>query len=810
MIDPRHHLIFQRVTVLAAVALGVGLVVSAVARPQVAPLAYYLAIPLIAILCRVPTRIGRAGGVFEIGFEFCVLIFLACVIPEPALALGMWSVGVGLGQLANGKLHSTKAFNVALGMIGGAAAVLVIETVGGDTVGGLRELFGVALGAAVYFTVDYALSGVSIALEERTSVVSHLREPDTATAFAVFLAMASLGYLAAVEVRLLGANSWAAALVVVPVLTLLAAVRAQSRGREQSRRLETLLATSREVYQLDSEPAVLDALLSGARGLVRDPRMRLQPTYPGVDDLAIRIRGARAETWLTGPVAQRAGATRGDDERGLLGLVSVAEEALDRLALSADMVQLAWYDPLTGLANRTLFRDRLGHAADVQARRGGMLAVLFCDLDGFKRVNDVLGHSAGDELLGEVGRRIRSSVRDADTVARLGGDEFAVLLENVSHPSEVARACERILAALRERIRLGGETVSVTITIGVAFATPDASADALLTHADLAMYEAKALGKNRYLTYEPTMGDDRLRRLELVESLRAAIEHKDLTLHYQPVVDLRTGAVYGIEALARWRRNGVLVPPDLFIPAAEEAGLIVALGDLVLEKFTAEVPAMRAAAGRRLAVGCNVSPQQLQLRAFADQVLAARAAMGDVDLVLEVTERDFVNNDPQTLAAMNELAAADVRFAVDDFGVGFSSIGYLHQLPVRILKIDKSFLATIEQDERGCALVRSIKVMGEALGLDVVAEGVERAGQVEHLTQHAGVTIGQGYLFGRPMPLAGMLELLRTDGAVVGWESGADRAADPFGLGHAPVLHLASGHAPMVEPVGATVGRRSA
>ncbi len=267
------------------------------------------------------------------------------------------------------------------------------------------------------------------------------------------------------------------------------------------------------------------------------------------------------------------------------------------------------------------------------------------------------------------------------------------------------------------------------------------------------MYHAKGQGKDRYETYRLSFGDERLQRIELVETLRATIEAKQLEVFYQPVVHLQTQEILGVEALVRWRRDGVLVPPDLFIPTAEESGLIVGLGELVLDIVSSHAPTLRSAAGAPISIGVNISPQQLHYPAFERQVQKAQAAMGDMQLVLELTERDFVNNDEQTLASMSALAAANVNFAIDDFGVGFSAIGYLQRLPVQILKVDRSFISHIEEDPRACSLVRSMVVMGEALGLDVVIEGVEREGQLQHVVDHAGGAIAQGFLFGHPLPI---------------------------------------------------------
>ena len=775
---------------VAGAAIGVALVIAELTELSSARLPYLLAIPVIMIMCRFPMRFGRSGGGFEIGFEFCVLVFLACVV-EPLQALALWSLGLALGQLVIRKRLRAKLFNVGLGVVSGSLAVVVIHLVRGDALTQPRELLAAALGAAVYFVVEYAVSGVSIALEERSAILRQLAEPDMPKVLAGFLAISSLGYLTALVGR--GLPVWSTSLVAVPVATILVAVRARARGSEQARRLKVLLDTSGDVQRLVDEPTVLAALLAGAIDMLRDHRLELRSTPPGTDELGVLVPGSRTPVWIVGPDVTRVGASPAEDYQGLVALVTVVKGALARLRMSAEMTDSALHDALTGLPNRALFLDRLEHAILTQGRRGTRSAVLFCDLDGFKQVNDVLGHVAGDELLVEVGRRIKACVRQSDTVARWGGDEFAVLLESVPEPADVGVACERILEALRGRIRVVDEDVSVTVTIGVALSDGGDSADVLLSHADLAMYHAKAEGKNRFETYEPAFGDERRERVELVETLRRAIDAREFEVLYQTVVDLRNREVYGVEALVRWRRHGELVPPDVFIRAAEESGLIIDLGALVLDLVAADAPKLRAAAGRRIAVGINLSAQQLQLERFATEVLAARAAMGEIDLVLEVTERDFVNNDPQKLAAMTSLAAADVRFAVDDFGIGFSSIGYLKRLPVRILKIDKSFLERIEDDARACSLVRSMVVMGDALGLDVVVEGVERQTQLEHLVNHANATIGQGFLFSRPVPLGEILAALSAESSTVDWPPHpVDPGQSRLAAGHRAAARLAA------------------
>ena len=757
----RHALspIFDGAVVAVGCLLGVISVVHELVFFGDADTRYFLCVPLIMLMGWFPMVIGRAGGGIEIGLDACVLVFMA-VVTTPIQALAIWWLGTFLCQLLSTKRTPTKLFNTGLGGMAGGFALFCFDATRSTQSGTPRELFAAGLAAAVYFIVDFTVSAVSLSLEEGLSISAGLRPTGALGALVAFLGIASLGYLGALVVRDL--PPWSGVLLAVPVATIMVASRAQSRGSEHARRLKILLDTAVRVQTVSDRSAVMDALTTGASDLLRDQRVRIRPEPPSGTEIGVAVRGSGEEMWVVGPALNRARSTAEDDRQGLTALVAVAEDAFARLRLSEDMAHLAWHDPLTGLPNRSLFMDRVEHAMAMQNRRGGQLAVLFCDLDGFKRVNDLFGHAAGDELLVEVGARIKATVRTTDTVSRLGGDEFAVLLEEVQNPEDVEASCERILAALRRRIEVAGEAVSVTTTIGIAFSKPGDSADTLLSQADLAMYHAKGQGKDRYETYRLSFGDERLQRIELVETLRRAIETKQLEVFYQPVVDLRTRDVLGVEALVRWRRDGGLVPPDLFIPTAEESGLIVALGELVLEIVSAHAPVLREAAGRPISIGVNISPQQLHAAAFEQQVARAQQAMGDMQLVLELTERDFVNNDEQTVASMSALAAANVNFAIDDFGVGFSAIGYLQRLPVQILKVDRSFIAHIEEDPKACSLVRSMVVMGEALGLDVVIEGVEREGQLQHVIEHAGGGVAQGYLFSRPLPVDETVAALAT------------------------------------------------
>ena len=720
-----------------------------------------LSAPIMVATSRFPVligHIGRTGSGFEVGLESCVLIFLANVV-EPVTTLVLWSVGAALTQVYNGKSTSTKWFNMGLAILAAGLALAAMEPLRVDALATGRQVAATSVGALTYFCADLLLTAVSLRLEEGKSLREQLTPAGVTTALTAFLAIASLGLLAAMITTAL--PPWSAALLAAPAITVVVAGRALSRGREYARRSKVLLHTAANLQRVLDRPALLDALMSGARQLLKDHRVSLSREQPRPDEIGVAIPGVDDELWIVSPLLKRSRVTALEDTQALAALVAVAEDAFARLRLGAAMTHLAWHDPLTGLANRSLFMNRMQQAMQPRPDKvGAQFAVLFCDLDGFKRVNDLFGHAAGDELLVKVGARIKAAIRSEDTVSRLGGDEFAVLIENVTSPDDVEATCQRILEALRERVQLTTEEVSVTTTIGVAMSTTGGSADSLLSQADLAMYQAKRHGKDRYEIYRLTLGDERRQRIELVENLRRAVDARDLEVFYQPIVDLGTREISGVEALVRWRRNGELISPDLFVPVAEESGLIVSLDRLVLDLVVTQAPHLRAAAGRQLTVSVNISAQELLDDGFMARVRDAQQAMGDIDLVLEMTERDFVGTDYRTLAVMDELAAANIRFAIDDFGVGFSSFGYLQRLPVSILKIDKSFIDGIERNARARTLVRSVIVMAEALDIDVVIEGIERESQLYHLTAFAGTCSAQGYLFARPMPYDEMVATL--------------------------------------------------
>ena len=446
------------------------------------------------------------------------------------------------------------------------------------------------------------------------------------------------------------------------------------------------------------------------------------------------------------------------------GVVLNTRDVSERRRLEEQLTHQAFHDPLTGLANRALFRDRVSHALALAQRRGSPVTVVFLDLDDFKKVNDSLGHGEGDRLLIAVAERFLACARSADTVARLGGDEFAILIEGAEGGDGLP---ERLAAAMSHPFSLSGNQVRATASIGVAAASPGDRADDLLRNADMAMYAAKRHGKGRAETYESRMYADVRERLDLEAALRDAIEGQQLILAYQPIVNLQTGAIYGLEALVRWEhpRFGRL-PPQHFIPLAEETGLIAQLGSWVLGEACRQLQLWQAAHPRlSLAVAINISGRQLQGSGLAD-ALRRTLTSSSVDpssVVLEITESVLMQQTDPVLERLQQLKALGVRLAIDDFGTGYSSLSYLQRFPIDILKIAKPFVDEVGHGVDRSALARAIVGLGDTLKLQTIAEGIERAEQRAALIE-LGCTLGQGYHFWPALPGAEVAELLASNG----------------------------------------------
>ena len=460
------------------------------------------------------------------------------------------------------------------------------------------------------------------------------------------------------------------------------------------------------------------------------------------------------------------------------GIVLNFRDVTERKQLEDQLQHEAFHDPLTGLANRALFADRVTHALARSARHPqDQLAVLFLDLDDFKVVNDSLGHAAGDELLTAVAERIRACLRRQDTPARLGGDEFGILVEETD-PDAAGQVAGRILAALRQPFALDSRQLFAQASIGIALGSghrkpgEGATAEELLRNADAAMYTAKSRGKGRFEFYEVRMHASALKRLELRGRMEASLAAGEFVVFYQPIVELASGDVAGVEALVRWRQSdGHLALPEEFIPLAEETGLIVPLGSWVLEESCRQSSEWRhVSRDRSLSMAVNVSSRQLQDPAFVTIVARTleKTGLPAAELVLELTESALLDEGEATAAAIASLKALGVHISLDDFGTGYSSLSHLRRFPIDVLKIDRSFVEGIDGGEEGeRALVRSIIRLAHSLKLETVAEGIERREQLAPLLA-LGVRYGQGFLFARPMEAGAIDRLLREQTRLVG------------------------------------------
>jgi diguanylate cyclase (GGDEF)-like protein/PAS domain S-box-containing protein len=549
-------------------------------------------------------------------------------------------------------------------------------------------------------------------------------------------------------------------------------IDAVGRLRHASERLATLFGSS--IAQLGALP-VLDLLAprltpddSGS-----DPVARLQglldARLPFRDVVVATSSGGKTRWWsLTAkPLADDAGAPNG--WRGVASDVTEAQLATRQLNW------LAHYDPLTGLVNRHRFREELSALLTPEITAVRASALLCLDLDHFKSINDTLGHTAGDELLREVGRRLLACTRRSDTVARLGGDEFAVILRDVASIDEVELLTHRLLEGLQLPCEVQGARIAVRASIGVALAPRDGTdIDALINHADLALYAAKTAGRSEIRLFEPQMAATRRRRLVVERRLKQALERGELSLAYQPLVDLAQWRVTGFEALLRWNDAELgEVGPGEFIPVAEDSGLIQAIGQWVLERACADA----ARWPFDLAVAVNVSPVQIMSQDLhrITQAALRNAGLAAPRLELEITESIFLHEVTSSLAILRSLRETGVRIALDDFGTGYSSLAYLRRFPFDTLKIDRSFVRELPVRSDLRAIVKMIIGMAHMLNMKTVAEGVEETAQA-HALDHYGCDRLQGYLIARPMPVT----------EVAGFLANWDRVLRPGDEEHAP------------------------
>jgi diguanylate cyclase (GGDEF)-like protein/PAS domain S-box-containing protein len=638
--------------------------------------------------------------------------------------------------------------------------------------------------AELYWRRPVAQRETSAVPLKRFRAISPLPYLAVGTTYVLLLVVALRPWTDPISGLAVGALLVTGLVVLRQLLTVRENVRllAEHAARQTEARFRSLVQHSSDVIIVTrADGTVRFVSPSATRVFGYDPATMLRQTVPELlhpDDrerAATFFRHAAQAPGVTGPVEWRFRQPDGSwlhaeilatnllHDTTVKGVVLNTRDVSERRRLEEQLTHQAFHDPLTGLANRALFRDRVSHALALAHRRGSPVTVLFLDLDDFKKVNDSLGHAEGDRLLMSAAERFLACARSADTVARLGGDEFAILIEGADGREGLS---DRLAAAMSHPFSLSGNQVRVTASIGVASASTDDRADDLLRNADMAMYAAKRRGKGRAETYESRMYADIRERLDLEAALRAAIEGHELTLFYQPIVNLKSGGIHGVEALLRWEHPqfGRLLPQH-FIPLAEETGLIVQLGSWVLGEACRQLQVWRAAHPQlSLAVSVNISGRQLQGSGLADALRQTLTSSGveASSVVLEITESVLMQQTDAVLERLQQLKGLGVRLAIDDFGTGYSSLSYLQRFPIDILKIAKPFVEEVGQGADRSALARAIIGLGDTLKLQTIAEGIERAEQRAALIE-LGCTLGQGHHFWPALPAAAIEELLSSD-----------------------------------------------
>ncbi|MGI5184393.1 putative bifunctional diguanylate cyclase/phosphodiesterase [Dactylosporangium sp. CA-152071] len=767
--------------------------------PSLADVFYLAMYPLLAVALAILVRRRSPGGdraalldaaIITVGMSLLTWVFLIAPYlsnatggtvleraTEVAYPLGDVLVLAVLARLGSGRTARDTPFWLLLGSL---LALLATDAIFAWQ--SLRDRFH----AGSWVDAGWILFYLGIGCAALHPDMRRLDEPVapgparlTSGRFAVLLAVAALLIPAVITVEsaavaelavFLAASCVLFVLVLIRMADLMAALRDVQRRRAEDR-FQRLTEQVTDVLSICGRDATIQYVTPSVRSLLDHHPDALLGTpltdliHP--DDrhrVTVLLGSAVTEGGRVGPIECRLRRANGQyivtetvgrvvDDADVSGYLLTTRDITERKALEDQLTHRAFHDELTGLANRALLADRVHHALERRGTPYQHIAVLVVDLDDFKTVNDSLGRSAGDALLRAVGDRLRTCLRSADTAARLGGDEFAMLVEHLDDAAEAARVAERILATLRQPLSIGGREIQPQASVGIALPDPDRlpDADELLRNADVAMHMAKRQGRNRFAYFAPSMHAGLLEKLDLAEELRGAVERHELQVYYQPFVDLSDGAIVGAEALVRWPhpRHG-FIPPDRFIPLAEESGLILPLGYTVLE-----TACRQAAAWPGLKISVNLSPRQVQDPAvvlYAQQTLA-RSGLAPHLLTLEITESLLQEDAEVAQHRLGELKALGVQLAVDDFGTGYSSLSRLHDFPIDVLKIPKPFVDGVAAGAEQSALARAILDLAAALGLGVVAEGIEHSEQAAEL-HRLGCEVGQGFHFSKAVPAA--------------------------------------------------------
>jgi diguanylate cyclase (GGDEF)-like protein len=775
---PTGTLLTAAVVVAACVVVAVAVVAVSERGWDIGPW-WLLSLPAIVLASAAPLYLDRYDDWLVVGTESCVLVFLALTVDWPE-ALLLWAGGIVLAQ-AFGVHRTRRVFEPALSIASGGLAVAVVATLD-DGRFGYAEVLTVLLAFTLVYVVEIGASVArvhSVAVPAGGALAS--RAVEVVTLYGVFVGVNAMGYVCVLLYRT--ESPWALLAVVPGLAIVLVAVKGVTRERETARRLNVLFETATALHSASNEAQVLAALDAGVRQLGKTPGSGLRPALPDPTDLRRLFISGDEVYWL---VIQTKGGPPASTLRWAEALESIAqqaEEALSRMRMNRDLVANAQRDPLTKLSNRSVFLETV--AAEMVSRdaddTGRTCAILFCDLDGFKKVNDQFGHASGDGALIEVARRLSAELAPDVHLARLGGDEFAILVSSTEGEQVLEERARDVAETVREIVsrplQVESRAIDITVSIGVATAagpsgqaSVDAAAD-LLRNADIAMYAAKRAGRDRVVVYSASMGVERVRSLELVDRLRRAVDERRLRVVYQPIVSALDQSLLAVEALARWTEDGEVISPAEFIPLAEDANLIEPIGTLVLDQVCDDRAQLDRALAPDTAIAVNLSAPQLGSAAFVAAVQRAVDALAPHPLTLEITETGWISEELIASRVMERLLERGVSFAVDDFGVGFSSLQRLRRLPVQLLKLDRFFSQEIDSDPQSAAVLASMLEMAAALNLRTVVEGIERQSQVEAIRASApgdGSALAfQGYYFGGPMSPA----------TLVRWEAQRSRTA---------------------------------
>lgn len=747
------------VVALGGTAVVVGVAVSGGSGPTPAVVPAVLAALLVVLLTWLPFSLPRSTGGVLVSFEPAVLGYLL-LVTGPRAAMLIWFAGVLVGQLSypGRRELRNRLFNVGLAPLAGGAALLVFGVLHSPALDPqpLRQLAVLSLATVAYFLVDLGLSALQVSWELGGTWFSEVRQGFVGLVLVVLVTVTAVAYLAALVTGML--PSWVLVLVVLPVLSQLYLGRVLVASNRRYWRSSRLYGAAQELAVVSSCDELEATTLRVARAVMDHGTPVLRAHGPSAQEVGARLTLNGRTRHLVVRVDHRPDSVA-EDQRALAGLCALVEQAATRLALTDELQHTAHHDSLTGLANRRVLLRELTAALTLHPEPGSR-GLLMVDLDDFKAINDSLGHHAGDEHLVEVARRIRAVAQPEDLVARLGGDEFAVLVRSPATDALLDTAGKVLAALVTDRA-----APAVGASIGATSWRPEEDVATVLGHADVALYASKSHGKATVTEFTPALLETGARRKSMQEDLRRDLDV--LQVHYQPVIELGTGRIDGCEALVRWSRDGVAVSPSEFVPLAEECGLVVELGRRVLRQVLADLPQLQAHGRRPLSVAVNVSAPQLEDPQLLELVRRGVQGCAGASFLVEMTERVLIKDDDATLAALHRLTDAGAHLVLDDFGSGYSAIGYLRRLPVDGIKLDRSVVAGVDRAPQHRRLVSGLVAMCREMGISTLAEGVETTGEHECVTE-LGVTLAQGFVFAPALPLPDMVDLLRTRGQDLG------------------------------------------